>query len=303
MERKYNQDKKKVNRPAHIILIGLLIISISFSVYLFISVGNLKLEINELTSQIAGKDDIINAKENEISNLRKTIQEKEAEILRLQTELNKVKAELEKAKPYVERVQQGQSLSKYYELLSDYEDYAKPIILDFLELETQVDPKKDDELWERGRKVYNWIANNYKYCGDKGLRVGTTFYEFQFFSPDELLMSDNVRCGDCDDFATLFAGLMYASGVSYDKVWVVCGYAEGFLGEGGGHCWNELVLSDKTYRIDPTCSDGTGVISILGFDFGLRSAYYLPFIKGNVQCAKTYTSQMRMNPDGFHLIE
>jgi cell division protein FtsL len=238
---------------------------------LIIEVNSIQSQIDNLNSEISDLNFEIQTKDSTIESQRIEIELKKQEIQRLQNRVNQLEEELgitktqlqettqkyEEAKPYQERVNRGQDLSKYYALLSDNQDYAKPIILQELGLSFPVAPSNDNELWERGRKVYNWISSNYKYCGDKGLRVGTTFYEFQFFSPDELLMSDNARCGDCDDFATLFAGLMYASGVPEDKVWVVCGTVPG-----GGHCWNWLSLFDTTYRIDSVCSQKQTIISM-----------------------------------------
>ena len=273
--------------------------------------GDEPFNLQDLNFQIQTKDSTISSQKTKISNLKYEIEQKKKEIQRLQTKVNELEEELgitktqleettqlyEEAKPYQERVNRGQDLSKYYNLLNDNQDYAKPIILQELGLSSPTIPSNDNELWERGRKVYNWISSNYKYCGDKGLRVGTTFYEFQFFSPDELLMSDNARCGDCDDFATLFAGLMYASGVPENKVWVVCGTVPG-----GGHCWNWLSLSSQTYRIDPVCSQKQTIINILGLDLGIQGAYYTSS-KGNVQCFSEYNEQMKMNPSGFSLIQ
>lgn len=273
--------------------------------------SNLQTRINDLNSRVNDLTSEIQSKTSQISDLKNEIEQKKQEILKLQQRVNDLESELgitktklqdttqkyEEAKPYQERVNRGQDLLKYYPLLSDRDDYAKPIILRYLGLSVPVPPANDDALWERGRKVYNWISDNYKYCGDKGLRVGSTFYEFQFFSPDELLMSDNARCGDCDDFATLYAGLMYASGVPEDKVWVVCGTVPE-----GSHCWDWLVLSKTTYRIDSVCSQKQTIINILGLDLGIKGAYYTSN-KGNVQCFSKYKEQMKMNPSGFNLIQ
>lgn len=268
-------------------------------------INNLNAEINDLSFELQTKT-------TEISTLNYEIEQKKKEIQILQTRVNKLEEELgitkmqleettqlyEEAKPYQERVERGQNLGEYYTLLSDNQDYAKPIILEELGLSSPTTPSNDNELWERGRKVYNWISSNYKYCGDKGLRVGTTFYEFQFFSPDELLMSDNARCGDCDDFATLFAGLMYASGVPENKVWVVCG---GAGQETLNHCWNWLSLNTQTYRIDSICSQKQTIFSIFGWNLDTQSAYYTS-TKENVQCFSEYHEQMKMNPSGYYNI-
>lgn len=272
--------------------------------------NSLQSQVTSLNSQINSLNSRIQTKESEISNLKYDIEQKKKEIQRLKTRISELEVELgitkvkleettelyEEAKPYQERVDRGQTLSQSYTLLSDYEDYAKAIILTYLGLSSPTAPTTDDELWERGRLIYNWLSNNYEYCGDKGLRVGNTFYQFQFYSPDELLMSDNARCGDCDDFATLFAGLMYASGVPESKVWVVCGSADG-----GGHCWNWLLLSDTTYRIDGVCSQKQELFGFLGLSWGIKGAYYTS-TKGSVDCFSEYDAQIRMNPINYYSV-
>lgn len=260
-------------------------------------INSLDSQIDDLDSQIRAKDSTIKEQQQEIRRLELEIETLEEEKAELESKLGITTELYEEAKPYQERVERGQQLHLYYNLLDDREEYAKPIILDYLGLSYPVEPSSDDTLWERGRKVYNWLSDNYQYCGDKGLRVGTTFYEFQFYSPDELLMSDNVRCGDCDDFATLFAGLMYASGVPEDKVWVVCGSVPE-----GGHCWNWLSLEDKTYRIDPVCSQEDEMFNFFGISWGVKGAYYTSS-KGNVDCFSSYDTQMRMNPNGYYSMD
>jgi len=270
--------------------------------------SSLQSEINNLNNEIDDLNFELQSKTSEISSLKYEIEQKKKEIQRLQTKVNELEEELgitktqleettqlyEEAKPYQESVNRGQNLGEYYALLSDNQDYAKPIMLQYLGLSSPTAPANDNELWERGRQVYNWLSDNYEYCGDKGLRVGTTFYEFQFFSPDELLMSDNARCGDCDDFATLFAGLMYASGVPENKVWVVCGSVPG-----GGHCWNWLSLSSTTYRVDGVCSQSQELFNFLGLSWGPKGAYYTS-TKENVDCFSEYNAMMKMNPNGFY---
>ena len=110
-------------------------------------------------------------------------------------------------------------------------------------------------------------------------------------------MSDNSRCGDCDDFSTLWSGMMYASGVPKSKVWVVCGTVES-----GGHCWNWLSLSNQTYRIDPICSQKQTILNVLGLNFGIQKASYTSN-KNNVECFSEYNEQMKMNPSGFYALQ
>jgi len=257
---------------------------------------NLQSQITDLNNQIKSKDVTISKQQKEILQLKAEIKRLENELRITKQKLEEMTAKYEEAEPYQERVERGQNLRKYYILLNDREDYTKPIVLEYLGLSSPVAPANDDMLWERGKQIYNWLSDNYEYCGDKGLRVGTTFYEFQFWSPDELLISDNVRCGDCDDFATLFAGLMYASGVQENDVWVICGVADG-----GGHCWNWLSLSDKTYRIDGVCSQKQTILNILGLDFGIKGAYYTS-TKKNVDCFSEYNPLMKMNPNGYYAL-
>ncbi|MFW9880121.1 MAG: transglutaminase domain-containing protein [Candidatus Thorarchaeota archaeon] len=278
-----------------VIILALIISSyFSFQNYLWAKslqnrIPELENKITELEKEIGTKQATITQKEQEISSLRKELQ-------KVKDELQSMTRKYEEAKPYQERVSQGQNLQESYNLLSDYEDYAKDIILDYLGLSSPTIPSNDNQLWERGRKIYDWLSANYDYCGDKGLRVGTSFYEFQFYSPDELLMSDNERCGDCDDFATLFAGLMYASGVPKNKVWVVCGKVPE-----GGHCWNWLSLDSSTYRVDPVCSQKQTILNILGLDLGIKGAYYTSTIK-NVDCFSEYEPSIKMNPMGYYPI-
>jgi cell division protein FtsB len=293
--------KKTKTNIFFIVSIIVLIIGIGLIIFSFYYGSKLKIQINylenkkvELESQIQAKEKTISEQQTDISQLKAEINNLKYELQITKQKLEEMTKKYEEAKPYQERVNRGQNLYQSYNLLSDYEDYTQSIVLAYLGLNSPTAPANDDELWERGKKIYNWISSNYDYCGDKGLRVGTTFYEFQFFSPDELLMSDNVRCGDCDDFSTLFAGLMYASGVPENKVWVICGSVGS-----GGHCWNWLSLSDQTYRIDPVCSQKQTIINILGLDLGIKGAYYTSS-KGNVDCFSSYDAQIRMNPDGFH---
>ncbi|MBR9677485.1 hypothetical protein GOV04_05060 [Candidatus Woesearchaeota archaeon] len=290
----------------NILVSFLIILSVTFCYYVFqssskihslsIRINNLETETNSLNSEISDLNSQLSIKDFTIQNQRAEIEQQKQEIQKLETELGITKSELAEAKPYQERVISGQNIMESYKLLSDYTDYTRPIILDYLELESPVTPSNDNYLWERGKQVYNWLSDNYAYCGDKGLRVGTTFSEFQFYSPDELLISSNNRCGDCDDFATLFAGLMYASGVPKNKVWVVCGKVSN-----GGHCWNSLVLDDKTYRIDGICSQKDELFGFLGFSLGIKKAYYTN-TKTNVDCLSEYTPRMKMNPEGAYML-
>jgi hypothetical protein len=276
-----------------IVVIAIIVLS-GFIVYRYITgiksqVNTLETVNSKLSADNTAKDSIISSKNIYITNLEKQVNS-------LKSQLADMTLKYEQAKPYEDRVVKGQDMTQSYLLLNDINQYTKPIALQILGLTSSTTPANDDELWDRGRKVYNWLSNNFKYCGDKGLRVGSTFYEFQFWSPDEILQSDNARCGDCDDFAMLYAGLMYASGVPKDKVTVVCGTVPQ-----GGHCWDWITLNSKTYRIDPVCSQKQTILNILGLDLGIKAAYYTS-TKENVQCFDNYTEQMKMNPNGFSLI-
>lgn len=268
--------------------------------------NNLILEVDNLKKDINEKDNTIKYQEANIINLNYLIQQKEAEIESLKIEIRLIENELantkkdlskttslyQQAKPYEERVIQGQNIWLAYQLLDDYEDYAQPIILDYLGLSQPKKPVNNQELWERGKQVYNWLSDNYYYCGDRGLRVENTFNEFQFSSPDEMLISDNARCGDCDNYAFLFAGLMYASGVSENDVWVVCGTVPA-----GGHCWNWIVLDNTAYIVDPVCSEKEDRFKFLNFRWSVQNTKYSDTPK-NIGCFESYESYMRMNPKG-----
>jgi len=264
-------------------------------------------QISSLKKDLIDEQQENSQKQNEISSLNYELEEIKDELYQmnskyLQTlnELMVTQSVLNKTLPYYERVIRGTSLKIYYTLLGDYDDYAEPEILEYLNLDKPTNPKDDYELWERGQKIYTWLSKNYRYCGDKGLKITTSYQSFQFFSPDELMMSDNSRCGDCDDFATLFAGLMYASGVPEDKVFVVCG---GAGQENLNHCWNWLYTNDKLYTIDGVCSQ-TKIINNL-FDriifdkdyYNLKTPYGDEF--GNVGCFSEYNPKMFMTPSNY----
>jgi len=271
------------------ILIVALIIALGIFIYLDFSnyywARNLQVEKDMYKSQVEGKD-------TRIAQLT-------AQLQTAQRQAQEATRKYEIAKPYQERVEQSQDITKFYKLLDDYTDYAKPIVLNYIGFSNPSLPKNDYEVWIRGQWVYEWLNKNYAYCGDKGIKVGSSFSEFQFFSPDELLKSSNERCGDCDDYATLFAGMMYASGVPEDKVYVVCGDVEG-----QGHCWNWIILSGVRYWVDPVCSEPDSFgefFNFFGLDFGFKEASY-PDQMGNVLCLGTYNAKIAMNPQGYEMI-
>lgn len=209
-------------------------------------------------------------------------------------ELYSANKKLEYAEPIVDRYQRGINLGKYHTLLGDYEDYAEPLILKYLGLQEPTAPVTEEQLWDRASKIYDWISARYTYCGDRGLRFGSSYIQFQFFSPDELLSVDNHWCGDCDDFATLFAGLMYASGVPHEKVYVVCGEADT-----GGHCWNWLSAGGRIRTIDGVCTQSKSVIDVLGHKLWEKENYPFPATFGDAKCFTKYEPYFMMTPENF----
>jgi len=212
----------------------------------------------------------------------------------LKEKLDELNAEVEEFKMIEERLRQGVDQSEAYKLLQKREAVAKPIVLDFLGLRSPSIPKNDDELWERGRKIYGWLSDNYAYQGDKSVQFGPSMVSMQFFSPDELLADDNARGGDCDDYAMLFAGLMLASGVPSGNVRVVAGPVDG----DGWHAWNEVRLSSGWVRVDPVCSQELEIIGFMGLSWGVSGARY-PKSPSAVECFGKYDSRVRFNDEAY----
>lgn len=257
--------------------------------------------IEQQNQTITGLEEDIESKEEKIQNQKSRIESLTSQVNYLNSQLTQTEEELEEtsnlldiAQDYQDRVQQGTTLDKAYSLLGDY-DKTVNIVSNITGVST---PDTDQELWERGKEIYDWLGNNYDYCSDKGFCIDeSSCAQIQFFSPDELLYygSQDVLCGDCDDKAQLFAGMMYASGVSHDKVRVECGSVPS-----GGHCWNGIYVNNQWYRIDPVCSDiGTFVLEKFGLDFLLTQTYSSSEYR-DVDCFHSYETTSWYNPEGYH---
>ena len=278
-------------------------------------VNQLENDVQNLVSDLQSKAKTIQQQTQTISDLAQDIKEKEqqiesqrikiesltSQVQSLSSELTQTKGELEEttrlldiAKNYEERVQQGVNLNKAYILLGDY-DKTVDIVADITDISK---PNTNQELWLRGKKIYDWLGTYYDYCSDKGFCIGENYCtQIQFFSPDELLYygSQDVLCGDCDDKAQLFAGMLYASGVSHDKVRVECGDVPG-----GRHCWNAIYVNNQWYRIDSVCSNPASfVLEKFGLGF-LSSATYPSNDYRDVDCFSSYETTSWYNPEGYH---
>lgn len=272
-------------------------------------------QVSDLQEQILEKEQMLQQKEYELEQYKNYTKKQDDEIndlkqkvRMLNVELNDLKVlyanatgqinamnnKLEYAEPIIERYQRGINLKKYHILLGDYDDYVQPLVLEYLGLQEPKTPETEQALWERGKKIYDWISARYTYCGDRGLRFGSSYTQFQFFSPDELLSVDNNWCGDCDDFATLFAGMMYASGVKHEDVMVVCGETDG-----GGHCWNWFSVGGKIRTVDGVCTQSKSVIDVLGHRLWEKDNYNYPDSFSDVGCFDTYRPFFAMTPDKF----
>ena len=159
-------------------------------------------------------------------------------------------------------------------------------------------PTSNEELWQRAGDIYDWLGANYEYCSDKGFCVGNSCSQIQFFSPDELIYygSQDVLCGDCDDQAQLFAGMMYASGVPYADVRVECGTVES-----GGHCWNGVRIDGEWHRVDQVCSNPAEYVDFFGYTY-LASGELFPITAQNLDCFNTYSITSWYDPNGFNVV-
>jgi len=260
-------------------------------------------QISQLQEEIYQKDQEIEKQRIQIESLTLQVQSLNNQLSQTKGELTQTKEELEEttrllniAKLYEERVEEGINLSKAYILLGDYDETVN-IVANITGIST---PTTDQELWLRGKAIYDWLGLHYSYCSDKGFCIGENYCtQIQFFSPDELLYysSQDVLCGDCDDKAQLFAGMMYASGVPHDKVRVECGIVPG-----GGHCWNAIYVNNQWYRIDPVCSNPASfVLEKFGLDFLLPATYPSNNYR-NVDCFSSYETTCWYNPEGYHRV-
>ncbi len=261
------------------------------------TIGSLENDISIKEREIESLNNRIDTLEITVSTLTNNLNQKEVELAQTSQELDTTTYMLNLAQKYEDRVKEGTYLSQAYKLLGDY-DMTEGIVEQITGIS---EPQSDEELWLRGKRIYEWIGDNYDYCSDKGFCLDNdNCNQIQFFSPDELLYygSQDVLCGDCDDKAQLFAGMMYASGVPHDKVSVMCGNTDS-----GRHCWNVLLVDSNWYWIDPVCSTGGSyitdfVLNALGLE-SLDPAHY-PTGHSNVLCLEGYEGTEYYNPEGYH---
>lgn len=256
------------------------------------TIQNQENTITSLETQVSNLQNEVSTLENKVVTLQSQVEALTTQLGETTTELEETTRLLDVAQDYEDRVEQGVYLSKAYKLLADY-DKTVDIVATFTSTST---PTTDEELWKRAEDIYNWLGNNYDYCSDKGFCVGGVCYEIQFFSPDELLYygSQDVLCGDCDDQAQLFAGMMYASGVSYEKIRVECGSVPS-----GGHCWNGIYVDGSWHRIDAVCASPSTYIPFFGWTISLRP---FPTSYQSVDCFSSYTISSWYNPYGYHSV-
>lgn len=254
--------------------------------------------IANLQGEVSVKREEIEAKAAQIQTLNIQVQSLNSELGTTQQNLSRTTQLLSVAQNYEDRVEKGINLQKAYLLLGDYEKTALVVV----NITGILTPTTDQQLWQRGKAIYDWLGTHYSYCSDKGFCIGDGYCtQIQFFSPDELIYygAQDVLCGDCDDKAQLFAGMMYASGVPHDKVKVECGIVPG-----GGHCWNSLYVNSSWYRIDPVCSPvgstiGSYVLQTFGLSFVMPAIYPQNGYR-KVDCFNSYQALDWYNPEGYH---
>ena len=319
--------KKKTFHLLPVVLTSFVMIILIISSFLYVTNRNLELAKQQIEQQkqmienqqsiIQRQQQTIETQQENINNLQNTIQQQTQQINELQSKVTSLQTQVESltyqlgqttaelqetqrlldiAKKYEERVEEGIYLSKAYKLLGDY-DKTVDIVKTITTIGT---PQNDEEIWQRARDIYNWLGKNYQYCSDKGFCISEDYCtQIQFFSPDELLYygSQDVLCGDCDDQAHLFAGMMYASGVPHNKVRVECGIVEA-----GRHCWNAVYVNNTWYRIDPVCSNPAKYIEFFGIKI-LLSGREFPTIYENVDCFSSYELTSWYTPEGYHPLQ
>jgi len=271
-------------------------------------------QINELESTVSEKQSLITSQQQRLAEQESQIAQQQQQINTLNSQVGGLQLELGKttsnlqdtqskltlAANYQTRVEQGEYLSKAYQLLSDI-DSTKQLIANDQITEIHQNPT-DQQIWNNAKDIYDWIGQNFSYCGDKSIKIGGSSVQFQFWSPDELLADAtkikeaNYPCGDCDDKAQLFAGMMYAAGVPSDKAFVVCGNVPG-----GYHCWNYVIVNNATYRVDPVCSSPPQVINYFWI-FTSVQKQYLPDTPATLDCFSSYTADVYYNPNGYFTI-
>ena len=261
-------------------------------------------QISILTSQVSSLQSTVETQQSTIESQSATIEQQEetileqqqqityleSEVTRLGGELAQTEAELAYAYPFQERGEAGMHLSKAYTLLGDYGEIT-PLASQITDYGYTND---DAEIWGRAKDVYAWLGNNYDYCSDKGFCVGSYCYQIQFFSPDELLIySSDDLCGDCDDQATVFAGLMYASGVPHNKVRIECGSIPG-----GRHCWTGVNVDGSWFRVDPVCAHPSLYIELFGYTLPIIPTGF-PGSYKDVGCFSSYDMIEWYTPEGY----
>jgi len=274
-------------------------------------INSLENQKEELSNTIQNKEDIIHTQQNTINYQSSVIDEQRAEIAAQQQSIDYLSSKLGQttqelgtvtnwyniAKQYEERVNQGVSLSLAYNLLSDIDLTEKWIKSRGI---TSYWVTNDDaEIWSRAEDIYIWLGNNYDYCSDRAFCVGSSCTQLQFFSPDELIGgSTDALCGDCDDQAHLFVGMMYASGIPNDRVRVECGQVSS-----GGHCWAGVNVNNQWYRVDPVCASPSVYVPI----FGSRISLFGTSFSGeyeNVDCFSYYDLEEWYTPNqGYNYVK
>ncbi|MCK5022886.1 MAG: hypothetical protein KAS04_01800 [Candidatus Aenigmarchaeota archaeon] len=256
-----------------------------------INIDWLESDLSELKSEVDILTINLDQTTGELDSTKDNLDKTTGELLQTEEELEETERLLEIAKLYEKRVKQGIDRSLAYELLNDY-DETRNLIVGITSVQ---EPRNDAEMWERVKDIYDWLGEYYMYCFDKGICLGNYCVQMQYFSPDELLFGSQYNlCGDCDDYAQLFVGMMYASGVPHDKARVECG-----LVPGGGHCWAGVKISSGWYRIDPVCSDPAKYANYFDQEI-LVSGEEFPSEYQDVDCMQSYQMLSWYDVDGYH---
>jgi cell division protein FtsL len=234
-------------------------------------------------------------KNNDLQQSYADLQDTQADLSGTQAELTETNRLLDVARYYENRVNKGINPSLAYQLLGDY-DKTVQIVSNFTDV---YPPRNDIEIWDRAKAIYTWIGQNYKYCSDRGFCISEVYCpQIQFFSPDELVYfgAHEAMCGDCDDHAQLFVGMMYASGVPHDKARVECGNVAA-----GAHCWAGVNINNGWYRVDTICANPVEYINFLGLKIAISPKTF-PTTAGDVGCFPTYSLTSWYDLDGYHQV-
>jgi hypothetical protein len=300
-----------------------IIFLIAFIAYLVLSLQQYNVQISSLLNTVSNQNqtiqnqaDAISQKEQTVSEQKQTIDTQQTAIIQqkqqittLQGQVNQSTTNLQTtttqltnvtyyydvAKNFEDRTDQGIDLSKAYQLLGQYDKVVSQVTSISGSYPTSTSATSNDtEIWSRAKNIYNWIGNNFKYCSDKALCVSGNCWDFQFYSPNELVSGENiVLCGDCDDHAQLFAGMMYASGVSHSKVRVECGSVPQ-----GGHCWDSVYVNNQWYRVDTVCANPTDFKLFFGISISIPLLSF-PTSYGSVGCFSYYSTTVWYTPEGY----